>query len=100
MKTILITQDVRFLGVGYSVTGKAIPVEDDAATELIKLGFAEEPAADVSDSGNDDDQSANDDGRGGSVEDDTDPNRVHQKTLFDAPENKALQNAPENKQEE
>jgi hypothetical protein len=109
MKTVLIKQDVRFLGVGYSVTGKPIPIEDDAvADELIKLGFAEEAAVDVADPGSDDDADSgrdNDDhgadhGQGGSTDDQPDPDRIHQKSLFAAPENKALQAAPENKHKE
>lgn len=102
MKTVLIKQGVRFLGVGYAVTGKAIPVDDDAvADELVRLGFAEAaPAGRVDGPGGDDDHSPEDHGQGDSTDDHPDPNHIHQKSLFAAPENKALQAAPENKHEE
>lgn len=44
MKNVIITQDVRFLGVGYSPGEDPVEVPDEVADELQKLGCAELPA--------------------------------------------------------
>lgn len=41
MKTIVVKEDVRFLGVGYSPGDEPIEVSDEVAGELVKIGCAE-----------------------------------------------------------
>lgn len=105
MKKIMIVQDVRFLGVAYPV-GKVVEVEDAAAAEMLKFGFAQEPLIWIEQQGDDPGGSGSSDG------DDTDQShddadqsqstgdQIRQKSLFAAPENKAIGAAEENKKEE